>query len=152
MKCLLAAFATALIALTAHAECRGQSEVAARFMNEYVQYCSNAASHRQTTGQWIQRNANVTQGFKHAYRQIVEDARKAEPEIGLDFDPVFDAQDYPDKGFKVLRCDDQSNLVTLSGREWENFLVVIKTVKTKDGWRVDGAGVINVPEGQRAPR
>ncbi|MEA5097662.1 MAG: hypothetical protein VB032_03915, partial [Burkholderiaceae bacterium] len=80
-----------------------------------------------------------------AYKKIIADAFKNDPEMGLGADPIFDAQDYPDQGFKVLSCNEKSNYVTLQGVDWQDFRVVVKTIKTEKGWLVDGAGIINIP-------
>lgn len=45
------------------------------------------------TGEWVQRNPIVTESFKRAYNGTVEIAKKEDLEMGLGFDPIFDAQD-----------------------------------------------------------
>jgi hypothetical protein len=123
-------------------------------MNEYKQYVDDSSHKKtkETRDQWIKRNLLITAQFKSSYKKLVDDANRNDPEMGLDFDPIFDAQDYPDQGFKILSCSEKSNLVTLVGRDWEDFTVVVKTVKTEKGWLIDGAGVINISTNERTHR
>lgn len=154
MKLIIVFLVAAVSSGLCHAECTGQAEAANSFMNEYKKYCDDSLHKKtkETAEQWVQRNAKLTNHFKNSYKKLVEDANKEDPEVGLDFDPIFDAQDYPDQGFKVLSCDDKSNFVTLNGKDWEDFTVVVKTSKTDKGWLIDGAGVISIPEDKRARR
>ncbi len=154
MKFVIAFLAVAICSSLCNADCMGQAEAANSFMNEYKKYCDDSLHKKtkQTTDQWVQRNSKVTEHLKKSYKKLVEDANKEDPEMGLDFDPIFDAQDYPDQGFKILSCDEKTNLVTLNGKDWEDFKVVVKTSKTGKGWLIDGAGVINIPKNLRAKR
>ena len=154
MKYIIALLAASLFSSTCFADCLPQAKVANSFMNAYKKHCDESLNNRtkETTDQWIQRNSQVTKSFKSAYKELVAKAYKDEPEMGLGFDPIFDAQDYPDKGLTIARCDEKSNLVTLKGKNWETYEVVVKTIKSKNGWLVDGAGVINIPKNQQAHR
>lgn len=71
--------------------------------------------------------------------------------MGLDFDPIFDAQDFPDEGFIIL-SHDSSGYVTLQGKDWPEFTVVAKVAWENNTWLVDGTGVINIPEEKRTKR
>lgn len=101
---------------------------------------------------WINNSTLLTDKFKSSYNKILADAYKDEPEVGLDFDPIFNGQDYPDKGFKITKYDSASGFVTLVGIDWKDFIVTVKIVFLKNKWLVDGAGIINIPEDkQRKP-
>ncbi len=119
-------------------------------MNAYKQFMDERKS-KITPDKWIQGNKLITDNFKKSYKRFVDGAYKADPEMGLDSDPIFDAQDYPDKGFTIDSCD-ENNFVTLKGADWQTFKVVVKTLNTPVGWRVDGSGIINIPEDKRAKR
>ncbi|MDD1616269.1 MAG: hypothetical protein CG439_1403 [Methylococcaceae bacterium NSP1-2] len=148
--------AATLVSGICHAECGQGAEVANGFLDDYIKYNADVYNQKtqETDLQWIKRNEKLTDNFKKAYKNLVEQAQKQDPELGLGFDPIFDAQDYPDQGFNIVNCEQQSNLVTLAGKnkEWENFKVVLKVINTKKGWRVDGAGVINIPKNKQASR
>lgn len=72
--------------------------------------------------------------------------------MGLDSDPILDAQDFPDKGFELVNCDSTAGFVTIRGKEWKDFILTVKVVDQNNKWLVDGAGVINIPVTKRARR
>ena len=72
--------------------------------------------------------------------------------MGLDFDPIFDAQDFPDKGFELVSSDKNSGYITVKGKDWPEFVLVIRIVYLDNKWLVDGSGIINIPESKRAKR
>lgn len=154
MKIILTLLTVIIFPGLCYADCTQKAESAKSFINEYKIFCDNAykVKPKVTDIQWIQKNTKVTDNFKKAHKKLILDARKKDPEMGLDFDPIFDAQDYPDEGFKLFACSDQSDYVTLNGVDWEVFRVVVKVIKTDKGWLVDGAGVINIPKNKRAKR
>ena len=151
MKFMIALLVAAVFSNESHAGCEPQANAANSFMNAYKKHCDTVFGDqaKETTAQWVQGNTQVTGNFKRAYKKIIDDAFKQEPEIGLGADPVFDAQDYPEQGFKVFSCNEKTNLVTLQGVDWQDFRVVVKTIKTEQGWLVDGAGVVNIPKNQQ---
>jgi uncharacterized protein len=142
------------------ADCTAQAKVASDFINDYKKYTDapNNDGKKVTPDIWVQQNTKVTESFKRAHKKFVGHAYQedASEDEGLDADPVFDAQDYPDKGFSVRSCDAATNYVMLKGidpnAEPEPFEVAVKTVKTERGWLVDGAGIINIPRDQQARR
>ena len=70
----------------------------------------------------------MTDKFKTTYRNLLDSARKADPELGLDFDPIFDAQDFDDKGFSIMTADTNTGYVTVIGNKWKEFTLVLKVV------------------------
>jgi hypothetical protein len=153
---LIILLAATLVSGVCHAECKQGADVANGFFDDYIKYNADVYNRKtaETDIQWIQRNEKLTDNFKKSYKTLIEQAQQQDPEMGLGFDPIFDAQDYPDQGLKVVDCEQQSNLVTLAGKDktWENFKVVVKVINTKKGWLVDGAGVINIPKNKQASR
>jgi hypothetical protein len=121
--------------------------VALQFINAYTAYCATSAD-----ANWITKQPLLTDNFKAAHKKLIEDAQKADPEMGLGFDPIFDAQDYPDKGFTISSADTANGYVTVTGINWPDFQVVLKVVQQNNQWLVDGAGVINIPQEKRAKR
>lgn len=145
---------TTLLPAFCYADCSSESEAANRFMNDYKNYMDNVMANKtaESTEQWLKRNANVSENFTNSYKKLVAEANKNDPELGLDFDPILDAQDYPDQGFEILSCDEKTKLVTLKGKNVEGFDVVVKVKSVKDKWLIDGAGVINIPKNKQATR
>ncbi|WP_321480588.1 hypothetical protein [uncultured Bacteroides sp.] len=125
------------------------ADVAIQFINSYVDHCSQQSS---TTDQWIEKNQLLTKNFKSAYKQLVDSANKADPDLGLDFDPIFDAQDYPDKGFELVSYNDETGVVTVRGKNWPDFILVMKIAHQANKYLVDGSGIINIPKNDRAKR
>jgi len=149
----LAFVVAAVFSAPCRAECAtGAKNAAGRFMNAYVkQILAMEHKHKKgSIGQWLHANRELTESFKKSYQDLVDSAKRDDPELGLDFDPVVDAQDFPDKGFIVESCD-ASGFVTVRGVGWETFKVTVKVVNAS-GWRVDGAGVINIPRDKQASK
>lgn len=126
--------------------------VALKFINDYTAVClSNPDATNMMN--WILKNELLTDSFKKSYKNLVDSAKKADPEMGLDFDPIFDAQDFPDKGCELLNCDQNTGYITVKGKiDWPEFNLVLKVVSQNDKWLVEGCGVINIPENKRAKR
>lgn len=137
-----------------YADCSSASKQAAlKFINGYVSYLQQEQA---DSDQWVAKHRSLTPSFKAAYKKLVDEARKIDPEIGLGFDPIVDGQDFPEKFEKVQSCDNKSGVVLVSGR-WtsessEAMEIAIKPIKIKEQWLIDGAGVINIPSKEQAPR
>lgn len=119
-------------------------EHALRFANEYISNARNATK-QQHDSAWLFANPALSEKFKNEYRKLVDSANKADPELGLGFDPILDAQDYPDKGFDLKDCQPETGYITLQGKEWKDFHLVVKVIKQENTWKIDGAGIINIP-------
>jgi hypothetical protein len=125
------------------------SEIAVKFLNDYVSFCDLKSSNKDFL-KWIDDYPLLTSSFKKKYRKIVEDAEKNDPELGLDFDPILDAQDYP-SGF-VVKTIDQNGFLTLQGKDWQDFIVTVKLIYEGNKFLVDGSGIINIPKDKQARR
>jgi len=121
------------------------------FINAYVKNCNQM---KDAVGiiEWVKSNKLTTQRFKTILKRTIEEANKLEPEIGLGFDPIFDAQDYPEKGFEIASIDYKTNYIVVKGKDWQDFKLTIKMVKANNNWLVDGCGIINIPKSKRAKR
>lgn len=126
--------------------------VALQFINDYTRFCLLTDKDKVSDSVWINQNILLTQNFKRHYKALVDSAWKADSELGLDFDPIFDAQDFPDKGFSIAKTDSSSGYVTVAGKEWKDFFLNIHVVLESNRSLVDGAGVINIPFARRAQR
>lgn len=121
------------------------------FINGYVE---NANKMKQSMDivDWVNSNNLSTKGFKKELKRLIDEAYKQNPDLGLDADPVFDAQDYPDKGFDIESFDEKTNYLTVRGIDRPGFKLMIKIVNENGNWLVDGCGMINIPENKRAKR
>ncbi|AEA45771.1 hypothetical protein [Fluviicola taffensis] len=124
------------------------SLVALKFMNEYVALCNKRIDPKP----WVGSNKLLSDAFKKEYKELFEIAYAEDPEMGLDFDPIFDAQDYPDKGFEISSLNSKTRTVIIQGIDSPDFKVTLKVKKINNEWLVDGAGVIGVPKNQRMKR
>lgn len=128
-----------------------QKTTALKFINGYVEN-ANLMGKAIETREWANQNPLASEHFKRTLNQLIGDAEKADPELGLDFDPILDAQDYPDEGFKVEEADEETGYVTVAGKKWTDFKVKMKLVRAGQQWLVDGCGVINIPEEEQIKR
>lgn len=112
-----------------------------RFINEYVQFCNHQKTNDEAM-QWVAKSQWLSPRFKLAYKKLTEDALKEDPELGLDYDPIFNAQDYPEKGFSILRIDSEKRMLFVVGNNWKEFVLTIKLVYQKNKWLVDAVGAI----------
>jgi tetratricopeptide (TPR) repeat protein len=115
--------------------------VALWFIHAYKKFCDSGEG---DAIEWIHDNPLTSSEFKAAHRELIEIALENDPEIGLDFDPIFDAQDYPDDF--IIEGINKEGYVILKGKEWPQFRAIIKMKAAGSHWEVDGAGVINIPE------
>lgn len=121
-------------------ECNSEQEAritcALAFINTYA-----------TDGsKWIDTSDIVTESFKAEYKKVIEKGWKDDPELGLGFDPIISAQDGPDEGYELDYADEVNNYVFAKGKGQPQFRVVIKVIKEADKWKVDGSGIINIPD------
>ena len=126
-------------------------DVALTFINSYVIDCNKI---KESVGYTAFVNASklTTNNFKTELKKIVDEANRIDPEMGLDFDPIVDAQDYPDQGFELESFDIKSNFIVVKGKNADNFKVTIKVIKKENKWLVDGCGIVNIPEDKRSDR
>nr|WKN37209.1 hypothetical protein K4G66_00615 [Tunicatimonas sp. TK19036] len=126
-------------------------EIALVFINDYIKFIDDGSS-ELTLVEWVKSQKTVTDNFKSELERIITEAKIQDPELGLGFDPILDAQDYPEKGFELHQQDTDSEFLIVQGIEWETFQLTMK-IKESDGkWLVDGSGIINIPEEARIRR
>jgi hypothetical protein len=125
--------------------------VALTFINDYAAYCEPTSKSKNDTN-WIRNNSLLTDNFKTTYENLINSARKDDPELGLGFDPIFAAQDFPGKGFVMVNSDTKGGFVTVKGKDWPEFVLVLKVVEQDGKSLVDGSGVINIPADKQAKR
>ena len=123
-------------------------QVAIQFINDYLAY-SNDFKSKVGLIEWVNKRTDVTVGFKAELKRIIDEAEKNDPELGLGFDPVLDAQDSPNK-FELDKSD--SEYLVVKGVKWIDFKLTLKLKLEGNKWLVDGAGIINIPENKRIER
>jgi hypothetical protein len=127
--------------------------VATKFINDYVRFLHEQEDNPDTTElNWIMQQPLLSTNFKTTYKNMVEAGRKADPELGLDFDPILDAQDFPDAGYEIASADPGTNYLVMKAKDEGGFNITMKLTKQKYRWVVDGCGAINIPDNMRAGR
>ena len=124
--------------------------VALKFINDYVLFCTKTRS-VVNYPKWIKNNKVATDEFKALYIEMIDAATKDESAVGLEFDPIFNAQDFPEKGFSLAQAGDDG-YITVKGKGRPEFKTVIKMKSINGKWMVDGAGVINIPKKKQVKR
>ena len=132
-------------------ESKEASDNALTFLNEYVANC-NKEKGSIGIAEWVNSSELTTNRFKTELKKMLAEAYKVDPELGLDADPIFDAQDYPDKGFELAAFDSKTNYVVVKGKNWPDFKLTLKMVAENNTWLVDGCGLINIPPAKRSAR
>ena len=124
---------------------------ALRFINDYVDNCNKM---KESIGvvEWTNSSQWASDHFKTELKKIIAEANAKDPEMGLGFDPIFDAQDYPDEGFELDSFDDKTNYIIVRGKNMPDFKLTIKMVNENESWLVEGCGIINIPNDKRSKR
>ena len=118
-------------------------QVALDVMNDYVSACNEL----KDPGKWVEKQKLLTDDFKRDYKKLIKEAYEADPEMGLGFDPIFNAQDYSTRGYELSSFDSKTGLVVLQGNgALKNFKGKLRVKMVGDKCLVDGAGVIRMPE------
>ncbi|WP_421753229.1 hypothetical protein [Croceimicrobium sp.] len=123
-------------------------EVALKFINDYLDFLNGPKSELAYVD-WVDQRNDVTLGFKNELKRVLEEAERSDPEYGLGFDPILDAQDNPNE-FVLDTAD--SEYMTVKAKDWPGFKLTLKVKLVNTKWLVDGAGIINIPENKRIER
>lgn len=136
------------------ADCHREAEVAVKFMNQYLAYSAAPSNghDKPSTEAWLASNPLAARELLVSYKAVDAAGRRQDPELGWDVDLILDAQDGPEKGFRLSQCAQVPGVVILQGVDWQAFKVAVKVGSTARGLQVVGAGMVNIPKGLRAPR
>lgn len=127
------------------------TSIALKFINDYTDNCNKMKDAIEIM-EWVNANALASDAFKRELKVILDKANALDPDYGLGFDPIFDAQDFPDDGFQLARFDTTTNNVVVEAKSWDGFEITMKMKNLNNNWLVDGCGVINIPESKQSPR
>ncbi len=121
------------------------------FINAYVENCNKM---KESVGivEWANSNEFASNHFKTELEKIVTEANEADPEMGLGFDPIFDAQDYPEEGFEIDSFNSEPNFIIVIGKNMPDFRLTMNMVDSNGIWMVDGCGIVNIPNDKRSKR
>lgn len=128
-----------------------KTENALTFINNYVENC-NKKKQPIDVVEWVRSSDLVTTDFKDELKKVMDEASESEPLVGLDADPLFNAQYYPDKGFELDSYEEKSNYLVVKGKNLPQFKLTMKIVYENKKWLVDGCGLIRVSQQMRVER
>lgn len=120
--------------------------VALKFINDYNKDFLNP---RVEALVWLSKNKAVTKNLINRYKQMVDSAEIDEPELGLDFDPIINGQDSDKQGFEIMEIDSLNGYVTVQGKSYPDYKIVLKVIDKNGVTLVDGSGVINIPKSKQ---
>ena len=111
-----------------------------RFFEQYVALFDRGDS----TAQWIDESPVLTPAFKQAYTKMFADAEAAE--MGLDQDPVLNAQDVPTRPYTTRTAIITGDRATaeVTNAEWSDALIRVSLVAVNGEWMIDGINEINL--------
>lgn len=141
---LFAAFAVISTQCTTAQPSGTREDVALKFMNDYAKSIMNPEENGDITA-WLNGRSDNTQEFRDELKQMIETAEQEDPEMGLGFDPILNAQDIDQAGFAVAKSADAQGYVVLKGKTWQDYKVALKVVQEGNQWKIDGAGVVRIP-------
>jgi len=89
--------------------------------------------------QWVDRSPACSPAFKKALAKAFIDARKRDPELGLEVDPILAGQDRPDKGYlaKTIKITKDKAAVTMVGVGGGDFHISLRVVNINGQWQID---------------
>lgn len=122
-------------------------EVALKFINAYNKEFLNPHS---GSLEWLSKNKTSTQNLLQRYKQMLDSAEIADPELGLDFDPIINGQESDEQGYKIKKIDSTFGYVTVIGKSVPDFEIVLKVIEKNGVSLVDGSGAINIPKSKRS--
>jgi hypothetical protein len=128
-----------------------KKETVLNFINDYVKNCNRTDGALPVTV-WADSSLMVSNSFKMALTKLIDDAYAKDPVLGLGADPLFDAQDYPAKGFELETFDKTLHYYTVKGIDWPDFKLNIKLIEQNGKWLVDGCGLVNIPAHKQIKR
>lgn len=121
------------------------------FTNSYIKINNDIVNQDNIT-QWINNSPYASEDFKAEYNRLLKEAYKNDPEMGLGFDSVLDAQDYPEEGLELESSDSKTGYMVFRGKSQKDFKLTVKMIMQNGKWLVDGCGIINIPVDKRQPR
>jgi hypothetical protein len=94
---------------------------------------------------WVKASPVTSPGFKKALEKAVSSARKKDPELGLDLDPIVDGQDYPKKGYraKTIKIQNNQASVIMQGIGPDDFHISVGLISANGQWLIDRIGNIS---------
>jgi hypothetical protein len=100
---------------------------------------------------WVKTNSLLTMEYKRKFEEAILQARKEDPELGLGYDPIINAQDYPDEGFHVIDLKISGKRATTIGEGigMPSLRIRVELIEIKGKWFINGIGNINTSKNKK---
>ncbi len=112
------------------------SENALHFINDYVNNC-NQMNKAVGVLEWVNTSDLASDSLRAIVKKAFEEADK---ETGLDYDPIFNAQEYPEEGFELESVDEVKSIVVVKGKNNSGYKMNMQMVKENGVWKVGRCG------------
>lgn len=122
--------------------------LALEFINDYVDFLNDSTKEISRL-EWVNQHQDLTRHFKTEFTRLITVAEAKDPELGIGFDPILDAQDHPNQ-FEIDQID--SEYIIVKGVNWTEFRLTLKLKHSNKKWLVEGSGIVNVPKEKRIER
>ena len=141
LPAVIAIFAFPLVAHCAPSEA-DVKKVVETFYREYMRFFNKPAKGDGDTQliAWVNASPYTSAGFKAVLKKTLVAARKRDPEVGLDADPILAGQDYPKKGYraKTIHIAQDKASVTMEGIGPDSFHISVEMINVQGQWLING--------------
>jgi hypothetical protein len=120
-----------------------KDSIAVRVFNDYLFKC-NRMFDPIPASEWLKNNSYFTDKYKEKILKEIDDSQAVDPEMGLEVDPIFKTQDFPDMGFTVDGSDSIKNTVFLSGKDLMTFKVLVQFELVDNQWKIADSKAFNI--------
>ena len=124
-------------------------DIALQFIKEYIDFTNPTNNSNLTTDEWIEKNQVLTANFKKEYKLLLKKALEDNPELGLEFDPILDAQDFPDDAYTKANSIAYNGYIKMFSKTMKDYYILVKIIDQNGVKMIDGCGAINIPEKER---
>ena len=123
-------------------DCKNMERTAITFINGYVAFIEGN-SNEFPPYSWVQENALLSHELKSAYKATIEAGYLEDPELGIGYDPILNAQDIPsNKGYMAISCNPEKHTVELQGKESKAFRNTVELTYVGGRWLIISIGSI----------
>jgi hypothetical protein len=122
-------------------------DVVDRMYREYVAFIDQPSSDSKTDPRiaFVKSKPYFSKGFVKALQKLIRDAERQDPELGLDYDPIINGQDLPEKGLRTAEVTLQGDTAVASVERVgsEEKPLQVRLVRQKGVWLIDGIDELN---------
>ena len=116
-----------------------KEKIGLKFINEYVYFIENKEP-KTSLDEWMTNNPYASKKLKLKIKNLIDQVDR-DSKLGLDYDPILNAQDYPEKGFEILKTENE--YIEVKGIDWPDFIIKLKMIKENEIWKVDNTELKN---------